>query len=65
MQNEDVFLSETEVAELGLFAVKTLQNRRSLGLPPRFYKVGRIVRYKKSDVLAWLEELAVAPRIEP
>lgn len=31
----------------------TLNNLRSQGRGPRFYKVGRKVLYKESDLLAW------------
>jgi predicted DNA-binding transcriptional regulator AlpA len=33
----------------------TLANWRYLGKGPRFVKVGRRVRYRRSDVEAWLE----------
>ncbi len=40
--------------------VGTLTQWRYRGLGPKFLKVGRHVRYRREDVLAWLEELAQA-----
>ena len=34
---------------------KTLQSRRLKGLPPKFIKVGRLVRYLQTDLDAFLE----------
>ena len=36
----------------------TLAQWRYQGKGPRFFKVGKHVRYRKSDVDAWLEEQA-------
>ena len=38
--------------------VGTLANWRYQGRGPRFIKVGRAVRYRRSDVEAWLERNA-------
>jgi hypothetical protein len=41
----------------------TLANWRYQGTGPRFYRVGRHVRYKLSDVLDWLETNAREPKV--
>jgi hypothetical protein len=40
----------------------TLAQWRYLGKGPRFYKCGKHVRYRRADVIAWLELNAVDPR---
>ncbi len=46
---------EYQTAEITGFSVKTLQQRRWKNLPPIFLKVGRKVRYRESDLLAFLD----------
>ncbi len=36
-------------------SVRTLQRQRSDGTGPAYIKVGRLVRYRKSDLDAWIE----------
>lgn len=47
-----------EVAEFlgGDFSEKTLANWRSDGKGPKYHKIGRHVRYRWTDVNAWLDE---------
>jgi hypothetical protein len=42
---------------------KTLAEWRSRGIGPRYLKVGRHVRYRWSDVEAWLASQQVDPRL--
>lgn len=52
----DKLLTDAQVAEMIGVSVNTLSTwrcRNTYGLP--FLKIGRRVRYKRSDVLAWLE----------
>ncbi len=56
-----VWVDEKEVARILGVAVQTLRNRRFQGLEPCFYKVGRSVRYKLSDVLSFMERHKVEP----
>ncbi len=56
------YLEEREVAKLLGVSVQTLRNRRFLGRPPSYVKLGRSVRYLLSEVLAWAEAQKVAPR---
>lgn len=56
-----VTLNEHEASAITGFAVKTLQRRRWEGLPPVFLKIGRKVRYRLSDLQAYLDACTVAP----
>lgn len=51
-------LSPTELAEYLKMPVKTIYNWRSAGEGPRGIRVGRHVRYRQTDVDAWLDRLA-------
>lgn len=50
---DDVLLKEEEVARFQGRLVRTLQNQRVLGGGIPFLKLGRSVRYRLSDVIAW------------
>lgn len=56
-----ITLNEYEASEITGFAVKTLQRRRWEGLPPVFLKIGRKVRYRLSDLQAYLDACTIAP----
>jgi len=47
-------LPETETAPILGVTVRCLQNWRALKWGPPYYKVGRLVRYKRSDIDAFL-----------
>ena len=49
-------LTEHEVADLLAPSIKTLRNWRLSGYGPPHLKVGRLVRYRLSDVRAWLAD---------
>lgn len=51
-------LTENQVSQLIGRAVPTLQKDRLRGDGPPFLKVGRHVRYRPSDVKAWLDARA-------
>jgi predicted DNA-binding transcriptional regulator AlpA len=53
-QNLEQLLDEKEVARLIRVSEATLSYWRSQGQGPRFIKVGHLVRYRPSDVDAWL-----------
>jgi predicted DNA-binding transcriptional regulator AlpA len=52
----DELLNVAEAAALVRAPVSTLRYWRHLGTGPRSFKVGRNVRYWRSEVIAWLEE---------
>jgi excisionase family DNA binding protein len=49
-------LSSDEVARLLVVPVTTLYTWRYKGTGPRAFRVGKHLRYRLADVLAWLEE---------
>jgi len=58
MGNE--YLTPDEVVELTWVSKAALAQRRYRGLPPNFYKpTGKVVLYKKSEVMDWVERSAV------
>ncbi len=61
IQNDLITVNEKEAARITGFSVKTLQNRRYLRLPPTFLKVGRLIRYRISDLQSFLESCVVEP----
>lgn len=61
IQNDLMTVNEKEAARITGFSVKTLQNRRYLRQPPTFLKVGRLIRYRISDLQSFLESCVVEP----
>lgn len=59
---EDRLLWPEEVAEMLGVPVGTLANWRYQGRGPAFVKVGRHVRYRRSDVVRWIEAHVVGTR---
>lgn len=52
------YASRAEVAEYTGIAPQTLARWGSEGVGPKFIKLGGAVRYKKADLVAWLESAA-------
>lgn len=52
---EEVFLTAQEVSDLYQISLYSLSRWRSEGIGPRYHRLGRNVRYKRSDIAAWLE----------
>lgn len=59
--NADELLTSTEVADLLRVPVGSVYDWRSRQVGPRGVNVGRHVRYRRSDVDAWLDQQAEAP----
>jgi predicted DNA-binding transcriptional regulator AlpA len=55
-------LTMAEVSDLIRVPVATLRYWRHLGCGPRSFKVGRTVRYWRSDVYQWLEKQSSRPQ---
>ena len=51
-------MTTEEAAELLGISARTLEAMRARGHGPRFIRVGRLVRYTKSDMEAYLKEKA-------
>jgi predicted DNA-binding transcriptional regulator AlpA len=54
----EALLSVAQVAVLTGRAESTLEKDRLTGYGPRYVKLGRLVRYRPSDVEAWIAERA-------
>ena len=54
--NPDQLLTEKEVAGLICITQRALQNWRLRGGGPEFVKIGRSVRYQRSDVMQFINE---------
>ena len=55
-------VNEHQAAIITGFSVKGLQQRRWLGKPPAYLKVGRLVRYRVSDLEQFLDSCTVEAR---
>ena len=49
------FIDEFQVANMLCQSVRTIQKWRVTGNGPGFYKLGRSVRYRLDEVLAWAD----------
>jgi predicted DNA-binding transcriptional regulator AlpA len=58
----DELLTMTEVADVVRVPVATLRYWRHLGSGPRSFRVGRSVRYWRTEVLRWLEQQSNDPQ---
>lgn len=56
-----ILMNEKDAAAFLNWSVKTLQARRFLCKPPKFYKLGRSVRYSLADLEAFVESCTVEP----
>lgn len=61
----DQLLDERGAADILCYSVRALQNWRYRGGGPRFVKVsGRSVRYRRRDLLAWIDARTVVSTSE-
>lgn len=60
----DALLTEEQTAQFLNISVRTLQAWRIKLAGPRFVRVGRAIRYRRSDLTAWIEANTIgnAPR---
>ena len=58
LRTGDALLTLGEVSELLRVPAATLRYGRHIGEGPHSFKVGRCVRYWRSEVVAWLEAQA-------
>ena len=57
-------VGEKVAADMTGLSVKTLRNHRYLGLPPKYVRMGRAIRYRVSDLQTYLDKCTVMPREE-
>ncbi len=55
-------MTDHEVSLLVGKSVQSIRNDRSLGKGIPYFKVGRTVRYRRGEVLQWLEAQRIEPR---
>lgn len=59
LENTEIFTelltTEEAAAYLNLRNKRTLDNWRSAGFGPRYSKIGRAVRYRRNDLIVWIE----------
>jgi len=55
MLPQDAYINEKQAHATTGLALSTLRNNRWLGRGIPFYKIGKAVRYKLSDVLNYME----------
>jgi predicted DNA-binding transcriptional regulator AlpA len=55
-------LTECELAELWKVTPDCLQKMRHEGRGPRYVRIGRLVRYRMSDVIRYIEENCVGTK---
>lgn len=55
------FLTEKQTARMLSISHRTLQAWRRAGFGPSFIKFGRAVRYRRRDLLAWVDGVAADP----
>lgn len=59
--DHDSLLTEVQAADLLRLSVRTLQAWRGKAFGPAFVQAGRAVRYRRSDLTAWIEANTVSP----
>jgi len=59
---DDELLTIQEVAHVVRVPVATLRYWRHLGTGPRSFRIGRSVRYWRTEVFAWLDDKANSDR---
>jgi excisionase family DNA binding protein len=53
--NPDALLTEAQAADLLNLSIRTLQAWRVRGGGPLFVRLGRSVRYRRTDISKWLD----------
>lgn len=60
---DDELLSEREIFNRYLLTIPWLRRTRREGRGPRFLKLGKMVRYRRLDIEAWLEANTVETKV--
>ena len=62
---ENEFCDEDALAKYWAITIKCLQKWRALGEGPAYYKIGKSVRYKRSDIEDFERRNRIAPTTGP
>ena len=57
----DALLTEAEAADFLKLSIRTLQAWRLRVAGPAFVHVGRAIRYRRRDLIGWIEANTVSP----
>jgi hypothetical protein len=57
----DALITEVQAADLLRLSVRTLQAWRARAFGPAYVQAGRAVRYRRRDLVAWIEASTVSP----
>jgi DNA-binding transcriptional MerR regulator len=60
----DALLAEVYAAELLGLSSRTLQAWRTKGIGPAFVRAGRAIRYRRRDLIAWMDANTVVSKKE-
>jgi hypothetical protein len=55
VDDSEALLPELRAADLLCLSVRTLQAWRTRGFGPDFVRAGRAIRYRRRDLLAWMD----------
>jgi hypothetical protein len=58
---QEIYLGEKAASELSGFSVFTLRNMRHLRRGPAYLQIGRSIRYRLSDLTAFMEQRRIDP----
>jgi hypothetical protein len=61
-QDPDALLREQDAADLLSLSVRTLQSWRIRMAGPPFVQVGRAVRYRRRDLIVWIDANTIGSR---
>jgi predicted DNA-binding transcriptional regulator AlpA len=61
----DTLLNQKQAAHVLGLSVRTLERHRVAGTGPRWVRLGRLVKYRQSDLTAWIESNVRASTSEP
>lgn len=59
MDDDRIMIDENEASRLTGLSVHWFRKRRTLGLTPRYHKIGSAVRYTPADLIAFRNEHTV------
>ena len=65
MDDPDTLLTGREAAALLRLSERTMERHRAAGTGPRYVALGRAVRYRRGDLLDWIERAARQSTSEP
>jgi hypothetical protein len=63
--DSDALLTEVQAADVLNLSIRTLQAWRAKGAGPSFVRAGRAIRYRRRDLVAWMDANTVASTRPP